>query len=164
MPRTARILGFGLALPAAALGLAACSAKSTPPGPQTAPAASSSSTSTTTPPSSSTSSSSSYAAATSTTAPAASTATTKGTATSKADTIVIQNYAFNPKTLRVAPGTKVTVFNKDQVTHTATDQGVFDTSLIPGGTSKTFTAPTKPGTYNYICTVHAFMHGVLIVQ
>jgi plastocyanin len=32
------------------------------------------------------------------------------------------------------------------------------------GTSKTFVAPKTSGTYPYICEIHQFMHGTLIVR
>lgn len=83
------------------------------------------------------------------------------------DMITIQNFAFSPATLTVAPGTTVTVTNKDSVTHTvtATDSAKsFDTGDIPGGSTVTFKAPATAGTYAYICTIHTYMHGTLIVR
>ncbi len=50
----------------------------------------------------------------------ASTAAATSSSAAAADTIVIQNFAFSPATLTVAPGTTVTVVNKDAVTHTVT--------------------------------------------
>lgn len=83
----------------------------------------------------------------------------------KADSIVIHNFAFSPNSLTVAPGATVTVTNKDQVTHTLTaTKGDFNTGDISGGTSKTFTAPNTPGTYSYICSIHQYMTGTLVVS
>jgi plastocyanin len=161
VPRNMRALAIGLALPTLAVGLTACSQKSVAPGP---PA--SRKYATTAPPSSSTSVPppfSSSTAPTPSSAPPSSSAAVAPPTKAKA-TIVIRSFAYHPATLKVAPGTRITVINKDSVTHTVTDQGVFNTSLIPGGGTKTFTAPTKPGRYPYICIIHPFMHGVLIVR
>jgi len=81
------------------------------------------------------------------------------------DTIVIKNFAFVPASLTVAPGTKVTVINQDQAPHTVTaDDKSFDTGTIVGGQRGDITAPTRPGHYPYLCTIHQYMTGTLIVQ
>lgn len=82
------------------------------------------------------------------------------------DTIVIRNFAFEPSTLVVAPGAKVTVHNEDPATHTVTATGdpkAFDTGDIQPGATVTFTAPTSAGSYPYICQMHQFMNGTLRV-
>ena len=65
----------------------------------------------------------------------------------------------------VAPGSKVTVKNEDAQNHTVTSSphGAFDVNVPAGGTA-TFTAPTKPGSYKFICTFHADMLGALVVK
>lgn len=65
----------------------------------------------------------------------------------------------------VAPGSKVTVKNEDAQNHTVTSapRGAFDVNVPAGGTA-TFTAPTKPGSYKFICTFHADMLGALVVK
>jgi plastocyanin len=87
------------------------------------------------------------------------------TTTPAANTIVIKNFAYVPPSLTVAPGTKITVINEDKAPHTvtATDHS-FDSGTIEGGQRGEVTAPTTPGTYPYICTVHPYMKGTLIVQ
>jgi plastocyanin len=92
-----------------------------------------------------------------------------GTATSPSGsstpTIVIKNFAFQPASLTVAPGATVTVQNDDSATHTITASNkAFDTGHIDPGMSATFTAPTTPGTYSYICSIHQFMMGTLTVS
>jgi plastocyanin len=82
-----------------------------------------------------------------------------------AHTITIKNFAFAPSTVTVAPGATVTVTNKDQVAHTITSsKGGFDTGDIASGQSKTFTAPNTPGSYSYICSIHQYMTGTLVVS
>jgi plastocyanin len=96
--------------------------------------------------------------------PAASAAAT-GSAT--ADTIVIKNFMFSPATLTVSPGTVVTVRNEDSVTHTLTDKAdpkLFSTGNVAPGQVKTFKAPGKAGTYPYLCTIHQYMTGTLVVR
>ncbi|MDA8047076.1 MAG: cupredoxin domain-containing protein [Actinomycetota bacterium] len=79
------------------------------------------------------------------------------------DTIVIKNFTFVPARLTVAPGATVTVHNEDSATHTVTGKP-FDTGDIRGGTTTTFTAPGQPGTYPYMCTIHQYMTGTLVVS
>ncbi len=82
-----------------------------------------------------------------------------------ADTIVIRNFAFSPETLTVASGATVTVHNEDRSTHTVTTAGRdFDTGNIPGGGTATFKAPSTPGRYPYICEMHQYMTGSLVVR
>ncbi|MET9849701.1 cupredoxin domain-containing protein [Streptomyces ossamyceticus] len=79
--------------------------------------------------------------------------------------VVIENFTFGPANLKVRPGTKVTVVNRDSEAHTvtATEDKVFDTGNITGGATVTFTAPSTPGSYSYLCTLHPNMKGTLTV-
>jgi plastocyanin len=79
--------------------------------------------------------------------------------------IVIQNFAYTPPALTVAPGTMVSVENKDTMTHTVTSTGstAFDTGDIAGGATDTFVAPLSPGSYPYKCAYHDQMTGTLTV-
>ncbi|QMU73827.1 hypothetical protein GXP74_15155 [Streptacidiphilus sp. P02-A3a] len=80
--------------------------------------------------------------------------------------IVISNFAFSPMDLTVSPGQKVTVVNHDSTAHTVTASAgnAFDTGDIAPGRSGTFTAPTKPGSYHYLCSIHQFMQGTVTVR
>ncbi len=67
--------------------------------------------------------------------------------------------------LMVAPGATVRVTNKDTATHTLTATGgQFNTDDINQNQTKTFTAPMKPGTYHYICNIHQYMMGSIVVK
>jgi len=112
------------------------------------------------------SSSSTKTAVVPSTSKAGSTASASGGAAAGAAEIVIQNFAFSPASLTVTPGEKVTVMNKDSTTHTVTATGAkaFDTGDVASGATTTFTAPTKAGSYPYICEIHQFMHGTLTVS
>jgi plastocyanin len=80
--------------------------------------------------------------------------------------VVIDNFAFNPTTLTVAAGTRVSWVNRDDVPHTATstakprlfDSGALDTDAQ---FSHVF---TTPGTYPYFCAVHPRMAGQIVVK
>jgi plastocyanin len=88
-----------------------------------------------------------------------------GSSATKTSSITISNFMFSPMSATVAPGATVTVTNKDSVTHTLTaTNGTFDTGNIGAGQSKTFTAPTKPGKYSYICNIHQYMMGTIVVS
>jgi plastocyanin len=97
---------------------------------------------------------------------AASGHTAPGYRTSAATMITIKDFAFHPDRLTVKPGERVSVRNEDSTPHTVTamTKSQFDTGDINRGQTKRFTAPSKPGTYPYRCTIHPNMHGTLIVK
>ena len=78
--------------------------------------------------------------------------------------VTISNFTFQPATVTVKRGTRVTVTNRDSAVHTATadDGHSFDTGTLADGASKTISV-SKPGSYPYHCTIHPFMHGTLVV-
>lgn len=78
-------------------------------------------------------------------------------------TLSIKDFSFTPAALTVKSGAKVTVTNNDSATHTwtAADK-TFDSGDLATGKSFTFTF-TKPGTYSYVCSIHAAMHGTVTV-
>ena len=80
-------------------------------------------------------------------------------------TVDISNFKFVPATITVKQGAQLTVTNKDSTAHTATADsgGAFDTGDINPGSSKTVTL-SKAGRFAYHCTIHPFMHGVIVVQ
>ncbi|WP_327233067.1 cupredoxin domain-containing protein [Streptomyces sp. NBC_01317] len=101
------------------------------------------------------------------TAPASSSPPSSASPSSNAKAkISIKNFKFMPDKLTVAPGTKITVTNNDSTTHTLTaiTDKAWNTGDIAPGKSATFTAPTKPGAYKYMCTIHPFMKGTLTVR
>jgi plastocyanin len=89
-----------------------------------------------------------------------------GSAGAKAtNSVTNSNFMYSPMTASVAPGSTVRVTNKDTVTHTLTATGgQFNTGDIGPGQTKTFTAPTKAGMYGYICDIHQYMMGKIIVR
>jgi plastocyanin len=76
----------------------------------------------------------------------------------------IANFAFAPAATTVPAGTAVAWTNEDSAPHTATAQdGSFDTGTLDKGQTKSLRLE-KPGTYNYVCTIHPFMHAAITVQ
>lgn len=95
------------------------------------------------------------------------TAMTGGPADSPAaagSTITISGMAFG-EPLVVSPGATITIVNKDTVEHSVTSkpEAGFSTD-VDGGEQKTFTAPTQPGEYPFICKYHSNMSGTLTVK
>ncbi|HJT02124.1 MAG TPA: hypothetical protein VJ757_00630, partial [Pseudonocardiaceae bacterium] len=59
------------------------------------------------------------------------------------DTIMINNFAYQPVVLTVAPGARVTVINQDSVAHTVTAKDKsFDTGTVALGREDEITAPS----------------------
>jgi plastocyanin len=88
-----------------------------------------------------------------------------GSSSNSGTSITISNFMFQPMSLTVAPGSLVKVTNKDSATHTLTATGgQFDTGNITQNETKTFRAPSKPGTYKYICNIHQYMMGSILVK
>jgi plastocyanin len=76
----------------------------------------------------------------------------------------IDNFKFGPAKLTVAKGTAVTWTNQDDIPHSIvlTALGVRSKVL---DTDKTFTYQfDKAGTFSYICGLHPFMHGQVVVN
>ena len=76
----------------------------------------------------------------------------------------LSGVGFQPATLTVRPGDRVTWLNDDLIVHTVTAvDGSFDSGDLQGGKSWTFIA-RKKGTFHYACRYHPNMTGVLVVQ
>ena len=78
--------------------------------------------------------------------------------------VEIHNMKFNPATLTVAPGTRVTWVNEDGAPHTVTDKGdVFHSAMLDTKDSFAYTFQS-PGEFNYFCTIHPMMVGKIVVK
>jgi plastocyanin len=82
---------------------------------------------------------------------------------SEANEIGMSSTSFLPGTLTVRQGTTVSWLNNSTVDHTVTSNtGLFDEYLEPGaGFEYAF---TETGTYNYVCSLHPGMAGIVIVE
>jgi len=80
--------------------------------------------------------------------------------------VAINNFAFQPATLTVKPGTKVTWTNNDEVSHTVTvddeSQNGPKSELFGKGESYSFTFNTV-GEFPYHCLPHPHMKGTVKV-
>lgn len=84
--------------------------------------------------------------------------------TPTAGTVNIEGNAFNPTTITINKGETVTWQNNDSVPHrVAANDGSFDLGDQPGGAKVQFTFNIV-GTFNYHCTIHSFMKGIVIVK
>jgi plastocyanin len=78
--------------------------------------------------------------------------------------IVIQNFAFEPATLTVKVGTKVTWINHDDDPHTATAiDKKFNSKTLDTGDQFSMQFD-QPGIYKYYCALHPKMTGEVIVK
>jgi plastocyanin len=78
--------------------------------------------------------------------------------------IEIKDFSFNPQTLTVKSGEKITWINRDEEPHTVVSvQKQFKKSTaLDTDQEFTITAGT-PGTYTYFCSVHPKMTGTIVV-
>jgi quinohemoprotein ethanol dehydrogenase len=85
------------------------------------------------------------------------------------NSVNIVDFAFNPGTIIIPPGTTVTWTNTGSQPHSATstvsetNPVTFDSGILNPGQSYSFTFDT-PGTYDYFCVPHPFMRGKVIVD
>jgi plastocyanin len=79
------------------------------------------------------------------------------------DHVAISGFAFGPSTVTVKVGTTVTWTQQDEDQHTVTaNDGSFTSAPLVTGATYTHTF-TAPGTYQYHCSIHPFMHGTVVV-
>ena len=75
--------------------------------------------------------------------------------------VQIVNFTFAPGTVTIRAGQAVEWTNRDSIAHTVDFSGVTSNVLTRGDTyTQRF---MTPGTYHYICSIHPFMHGTVIV-
>jgi plastocyanin len=82
-----------------------------------------------------------------------------------AETVVkIDNFTFTPATITVPVGNTVRWANHDDIPHTVVaDDKSFKSKALDTDDAFSFTF-TKPGTYNYFCSLHPKMTGKIVVQ
>jgi plastocyanin len=74
----------------------------------------------------------------------------------------MKDFAFDPGTLKIHAGDRVTFQNDDDATHNVTADA-FQSGDIGSGKSWSYTF-SKAGTYTYACTYHDGMKGTIIVR
>jgi plastocyanin len=78
----------------------------------------------------------------------------------------IDNFSFAPEALVVAPGTRVTWTNRDDIPHSVTDAAgkmTFRSAALDTGDVFSHVFAT-PGTYHYFCSLHPRMQGTVVVR
>ena len=84
---------------------------------------------------------------------------------SKQNRIEIKDFAFNPQTLTVKSGEKVTWINRDEEPHTIVSVEKQFKKSAALDTEQEFTITAgAPGTYTYFCSVHPKMTGTIVVE
>jgi len=78
-------------------------------------------------------------------------------------TVHVKNFSFNPGTVTVKSGATVTWVFDDSAQHNVTATGhAFASSDLHSGGRYTFAFHT-PGRYSYLCTIHQYMTGTVVV-
>ncbi|MFC4055840.1 cupredoxin family copper-binding protein [Actinomadura syzygii] len=78
--------------------------------------------------------------------------------------VSIKGFAFVPATLTVHAGATVTWTNDDEEPHTVTSgKGPLRSPAMDAKATYRHRF-ARPGTYDYICTIHPFMHGTVVVK
>lgn len=80
----------------------------------------------------------------------------------EANAVTIQNFAFNPATLTVKQGTKVTWTNQDSAPHKI-KSGTFNSGDLNQGDKFEFTF-SETGSFDYSCSIHPSMTGKIVVE
>ena len=83
----------------------------------------------------------------------------------KQNRIEIKDFAFNPQTITIKAGEKVTWINRDEEPHTvvSVEKQFKKSTALDTDQEFTITA-SAPGTYTYFCSVHPKMTGTIIVE
>ena len=78
--------------------------------------------------------------------------------------VVIDNFTFSPTPLKVKVGTTVTWVNHDDIPHSIVCPKL-NIKSHPLDTEDKFAFKfDQPGTYDYNCGLHPFMHGEVVVE
>src|ERR1700719_2564155 len=81
-----------------------------------------------------------------------------------ASEVKIDNFSFGPAELKVPVGATVTWTNRDDIPHTAvSNDKIFKSQVLDTDEKFSFTF-SKPGTYEYFCSIHPKMTGKVVVQ
>jgi plastocyanin len=83
----------------------------------------------------------------------------------KQNRIEIKDFAFNPQTITVKSGEKITWINRDEEPHTVVSVEKQFKKSTALDTDQEFTITAgAPGTYTYFCSVHPKMTGTIVVE
>lgn len=74
----------------------------------------------------------------------------------------MENFAFDPETIDIKPGTLVLWVNKDNFTHNIRSDTFNSPDILSGGSFSSIFELS--GTYDYYCGVHPAMKGKIVVK
>jgi plastocyanin len=77
--------------------------------------------------------------------------------------VKIDNFTFEPAQLTVKVGTTVTWTNRDDIPHTVVSAGKFRSKALDTDDKYSFTFKSV-GYYNYFCSLHPHMVGMIRVE
>lgn len=78
--------------------------------------------------------------------------------------VMIEDFKFAPQEIRISVGDTIKWTNLDSAPHTVTeDNDKFDSGIFNKGESFSMTFE-EVGTFDYICTLHPYMKGTVIVE
>jgi plastocyanin len=80
-----------------------------------------------------------------------------------AKVVAMTGSTFAPDAVDVKAGDTVSFVNKDEIAHTATAEGMFDSKTMDAGATFDFKAE-KAGTIKYVCLFHPGMTGTINVS
>jgi plastocyanin len=88
-----------------------------------------------------------------------------GSVAARGSRIEIKDFAFNPQTITVKSGEKITWINRDEEPHTivSVEKQFKKSSALDTDQEFTITAGS-PGIYTYYCSVHPKMTGTIVVE
>lgn len=86
-----------------------------------------------------------------------------GTEPAEEAVVKIKGFAFNPATVIIKKGGKVTWINEDSAPHKIVAEGLINSPVINSGDSFSFTFPDG-GEVNYICGIHTYMSGKVEIK
>ena len=87
-----------------------------------------------------------------------------GAGTATKNQIIIKDFHFDPQTVTVKSGEKITWINRDEEPHTVVSVEKQFKKSPPLDTDQEFTITAgAPGTYTYFCSVHPKMTGTIVV-
>ena len=78
--------------------------------------------------------------------------------------VAIKDFRFGPQRIVVHRGTRITWTNDDSDPHTVRSKSAHWASQALDTGDRFSVVARKAGTFHYLCTIHPFMHGTVVVK
>ena len=85
-----------------------------------------------------------------------------GDSASDPDSIAVRDFEFSPRSFTAKAGEPVRWENEGDQIHNVKGKGFFSRAMDPGGKYE-FTFK-RPGSYDYVCTLHPQMKATIVVE